>query len=169
MCVPPNRIVIDKCEIDPMFIQEHILEILGDTDYRSLKGKVYKAYDHELHLVSQNGKEVYCSILSNDIFFTGQDGLSIKRYMVSNTLDQRFFEKLENAFLDGQGESSAALQRPSASPAKGKAKIMRDPYEFNMFFKQNVYHEVDDTYHDFLEDIKILRENHIMVKGHEKT
>ena len=46
---------------------------------------------------------------------------------------------------------------------------MRDPYEFNMFFKQNVYHEIDDTYHDFLEDIKILRENHIMVKGHEKT
>ena len=105
LCVPPNRIVMDKCEIDPMFIQEHILEILGDTDYRSLKGKVYKAFDHELHLVSQNekDKEVFCSILSNDIFFIGQEGLSIKRYMVSNTLDQRFYEKLENAFLDDEG------------------------------------------------------------------
>lgn len=45
---------------------------------------------------------------------------------------------------------------------------MRDPYEFINFFKQNVYHEVEDLYHDLLEDIKQLRENHIMIKGHEK-
>lgn len=46
---------------------------------------------------------------------------------------------------------------------------MRDPYEFINFFKQNVWQEIDDHYHDFLEDIKQLRENHIMIKGHEKT
>ena len=46
---------------------------------------------------------------------------------------------------------------------------MRDPYEFIQFFKLNVYHEVEDVYHDFLEDIKILRENHIMIKGHERA
>ena len=46
---------------------------------------------------------------------------------------------------------------------------MRDPYEFINFFKQNIYHEVDDLYHDFLEDVKILRENHVMIKGHEKA
>jgi hypothetical protein len=46
---------------------------------------------------------------------------------------------------------------------------MRDPWAFINFFKQNVYHEIDDIYHDFLEDIKMLRENHIMLKGHEKT
>lgn len=45
---------------------------------------------------------------------------------------------------------------------------MRDPWAFINFFKQNVYHEIDDIYHDFLEDIKLLRENHIMLKGHEK-
>ena len=32
-----------------------------------------------------------------------------------------------------------------------------------------MYHEVEETYHDFLEDIKILRENHIMIKGHERA
>ena len=92
-----------------MFIQEHILEILGETDYRSLKGKCYKAYDHELHLVTQrqNDKEVFCSILSNDIFFSGSDGLSFKRYLISNTLDQRFYEKIENAFLGEEAESTA--------------------------------------------------------------
>lgn len=29
--------------------------------------------------------------------------------------------------------------------------------------------EIDDEYSDFLEDIKMLKENHIMIKGHEKT
>ena len=46
---------------------------------------------------------------------------------------------------------------------------MRDSYEFINFFKQDVFHEIADEYQDFLEDIKILRENHIMLKGHEKS
>jgi len=46
---------------------------------------------------------------------------------------------------------------------------MRDPYEFINFFKQHLYHSVEELYHDFLEDIKMLRENHIMIKGHEKS
>jgi hypothetical protein len=46
---------------------------------------------------------------------------------------------------------------------------MKDPYEFINFFKQNVYHEIDELYADFLEDLKMLRENHIMIKSHEKT
>jgi hypothetical protein len=46
---------------------------------------------------------------------------------------------------------------------------MRDSWDFINFFKQVIYHEVEETYHDFLEDIKMLRENHIMIKGHEKA
>lgn len=46
---------------------------------------------------------------------------------------------------------------------------MRDSYEFINFFKQDVFHEISDEYQDFLEDIKILRENHIMLKGHERS
>ena len=66
--------------------------------------------------------------------------------------------------------ANGSHQRPGAKKDdSGKPKIMRDPYEFINFFKQNIYHEVDDTYHDFLEDIKMLRENHIMIKGHERS
>ena len=32
-----------------------------------------------------------------------------------------------------------------------------------------MYHEIDEDYQDFLEDIKILKENHVMLKGHERT
>ena len=46
---------------------------------------------------------------------------------------------------------------------------MRDPYDFINFFKENVYHEVEEEYQDFLEDIKMLRDNHIMIKGHERA
>ena len=48
-------------------------------------------------------------------------------------------------------------------------KIMRDSWDFINFFKQVIYHEMEETYHDFLEDIKMLWENHIMIKGHEKA
>jgi len=66
-------------------------------------------------------------------------------------------------------DSSSKSGAQGKPQEKGGLKIMRDPNEFINFFKTNVYFEVDDLYHDFLEDIKILRENHIMIKGHEKT
>ena len=79
--------------------------------------------------------------------------------MLSNTIDTRFYQNITNVYQDAA----------SARPGNSKSKIMRDPYEFINFFKQNIYHEVDDLYHDFLEDVKILRENHVMIKGHEKA
>jgi len=45
---------------------------------------------------------------------------------------------------------------------------MRDPYEFINFFKQSVQMEVLDSYTDFMDDIKCLKETHIMIKGHER-
>ena len=103
LCIPPNQIVIEKCEVDPKFIQEHILEVLGENDYRSLAGKQFKTYDYELHLVDGT---VYCSILSNDIYYTSltineveKKNIGIKRYILSNCIDQRFFHEIKNQFL----------------------------------------------------------------------
>lgn len=192
VCLPPDTIIEDNCEIDPKFIQEHILEVLGTQsgnpqpltdqqskeevpEYRSLTGQCYKTVEHELHLIesasassSQGSKvHVYCSILSTDMFHA-QSGQVLKRFMISNTLDQRFFKEIENKYLTTRSPVPSRANEAQAQK-KGGLKIMRDPYEFIQFFKQNVYHEVEDIYHDFLEDIKILRENHIMIKGHERA
>ena len=66
-------------------------------------------------------------------------------------------------------EVDPEIVRKREMARKGRAKVMRDPYEFIQFFKRYVFHEVADEYHDFLEDIKLLRENHIMIKGHERA
>ena len=89
--MPPNKIVVEKCEIDNKFIQEHILECVSDTEYRSLSGKNFKAYEHELHMLDQtaNGVKIICSILSSDMFYT--DEICFKRYSISNTIDTRFY------------------------------------------------------------------------------
>jgi len=44
---------------------------------------------------------------------------------------------------------------------------MRDPFEFIQFFKESVYHDVEETYIEVLEDIKLLKENHMLIKGSE--
>ena len=108
--------------------------------------------------------------MSTDKFYTKQ-GQEIKRFMLSNTIDARFYKKIPDVYDEQSQIQGPSFQRPGAEGSQNrcKSKIMRDPYEFINFFKQNVYHEVDDLYHDFLEDIKILRENHVMIKGHERA
>jgi len=103
--VPPNQTIEEKCEVDQKFIAEHILEQVGDGEYRSLSGKNFKSIEHELHLVdtSGSGKKVYCSILSTDLFYTS-NGLAFKRYMLSNTIDSRFFQEIINAFMPDDGD-----------------------------------------------------------------
>ena len=73
------------------------------------------------------------------------------------------FEELEHP------ETSEEVRKRKKKARDGRARIMRDPFEFIQFFKLHVYHEIADEYHDFLEDLKILRENHIMIKGHERA
>lgn len=46
---------------------------------------------------------------------------------------------------------------------------MRDPYEIVQFFKMKVFLEIEESYEDFLEQIRCLKENHILMKGHEKA
>jgi len=53
--------VQENCEIDPKFIQEHILEALGNQqeksqrndalEYRSLSGQCFKTIEYELHII----------------------------------------------------------------------------------------------------------------------
>lgn len=31
-----------------------------------------------------------------------------------------------------------------------------------------MYHSVDDDYLEFLEEVRILKENHVILKGHER-
>jgi hypothetical protein len=40
-------------------------------------------------------------------------------------------------------------------------------YRFVQFFKREVYHDIEEEYQDFLEAIRQLKENHILLKGHE--
>ena len=96
---------------------------------------------------------------------------SFRRQMISNTLDKRFHQPIEIVSLDEleHPETSEEVRKRKQKAREGKAHIMRDPFEFIQFFKRHVYHEVADEYHDFLEDLKILRENHIMIKGHERA
>ena len=99
---------------------------MGEKEYRSLSGKSYQVFEHELHLVNQD-KEIYCSILSTDLFYD-QDKQSIKRFMISNTVDDRFYQEMPNLF-DGSD-----VKRPGGDLSR-RSKIMRDPYEFINFFK----------------------------------
>ena len=67
--MPPNNIISEKCEIDPKFINEHILEVVSESEYRSLSGKSFKTIDHELHMINApDGMSVYCTIMSSDLY-----------------------------------------------------------------------------------------------------
>ena len=46
---------------------------------------------------------------------------------------------------------------------------MRDPFEIVQFFKERVFFEMEESYEDFLEEIRCLKENHILMKGHERA
>jgi len=37
------------------------------------------------------------------------------------------------------------------------------------FFKQKVFFEMEEQYEDFLEEVRCLKENHILMKGHERA
>ena len=36
-------------------------------------------------------------------------------------------------------------------------------------FKEKVFFEMEEDYDDFLEEIRCLKENHILMKGHERS
>ncbi len=43
------------------------------------------------------------------------------------------------------------------------------PDRIVQFFKQKVFFEMEESYEDFLEEIRCLKENHILMKGHERA
>lgn len=42
---------------------------------------------------------------------------------------------------------------------------MRDPQEMLVFFKSEVVHDIEETYMEAREQIKILKENHVFIKN----
>lgn len=42
-------------------------------------------------------------------------------------------------------------------------------HRFVQFFKDKVYPEVEEEYLEFVESIRQIKENHIILKGHEKN
>jgi hypothetical protein len=79
--------------------------------------------------------------------------------MISNSLDSRFFVK----GLD------STLSMNSSDQQSKDLKFMRDPYEIVQFFKMRIFLEIEENYEDFLEEIRCLKENHILMKGHERA
>ena len=63
---------------------------------------------------------------------------------VSNCLDQRFSTNEEE-------------QRPV------EEKKLRDPFSMIQFFKSEVYLVMEEDYQEVLEDVKILKENHVLI------
>ena len=122
---------------------------------------MFKVVEHELHMIGN--QDVYCSLLSDDVYYSSNSKPPIKRFYLSNTIDERFFKEIENIFLPNNN------QKKNGNNGGVRMKIMRDPFEFINFFKQIVYHQIDEPYDDFQEDIKLLKENHILIKGHERT
>ena len=49
LACPPDELVKQSCEVDPRFIQEHILELIDDNEYKSLAGNLFNMVEHELH------------------------------------------------------------------------------------------------------------------------
>lgn len=97
LCVPSDAIISQRCEVDPRFVQEHVLEALphdDSIDYRSLAGTCYKMVEHELHRV--DNEEIFCSMLRSDLYYLPDNKRSLRRIMLSNTIDQRFYRPLEN-------------------------------------------------------------------------
>ena len=131
-----------------MLINEHVLRISFDgKEMTSLNGKTYKIESEKKLRLVQSEKaatDVTVFILSKDSFFA-ENSKEFKRMFVSNCLDTRFFSD------DEGGEKNEQEKR------------MRDPFEMIQFFKSEVYHDVEDDYLEVLEDIKILKENHVLL------
>jgi hypothetical protein len=64
LCVPPNKLLLESCIIDDRFIQEHILEKLGDQELRSISGKPYKRVEFEIQQESTQEAALYTTIKS---------------------------------------------------------------------------------------------------------
>ena len=134
-----------------MLINEHILQISFDgKEMTSLNGKTYKVESEKKLRLLQSGKEtdVLVFIQSRDSYFAGNNK-EFKRMFVSNCLDPRFTEEEEEK--------------------QGEEKRMRDPYEMIQFFKSEVYHDIEEDYLEVLDDIKILKENHILLYENFQT
>ena len=135
-----------QISIDELLINEHILQISFDgKEMTSLNGKTYKVESEKKLRLVQSGKEtdVQVFILSKDSYFAGNNK-EFKRMFVSNCLDPRFISDEEEEKHE-------------------EAKRMRDPYEMIQFFKSEVYHDIEEAYLEVLDDIKILKENHILL------
>ena len=77
----------------------------------------------------------------------------ISRVFLDNTLDPRFYEPSEQSFVDiAQLQRQSTVQ--SAQTRKTMLYIIRDPFELLNLFKQYLQHEIEDTYIDFLDEIK---------------
>ncbi|TNV77955.1 hypothetical protein FGO68_gene5268 [Halteria grandinella] len=148
----PQSQILSNCVLDDLFILDHILQTSHDgKEFTTLNGKSYVIKDKKLEL--QSDSSVRVDILQNDVCYTDSTGVKhFKRIMISNSLDPRFFVQ--------QAASQTSLDEP---------KYLRDPYEIVQFFKMKVFLEIEESYEDFLEEIRCLKENHILMKGHERA
>ncbi|CDW91715.1 UNKNOWN [Stylonychia lemnae] len=155
----PTNTILQNCTIDEIFILEHIMiNSFDGKELQSLNGKSYEVKDKKL--VQSQNKQIEVQIISRDVYYANNGASKhFGRIIISNSLDQRFFDK--NYHQQSLIEDNQDLGQMSAK------KVMRDPFELVQFFKQRVFFEMEENYEDFLEEIRILKENHILMKGHE--
>ena len=140
---PPDFFTKRKLVIDEACINEHILQISFDgKEMTTLAGKTFKVESEKKLRCQETGVQVL--IMSKDSYFA-MNNKEVKRMFVSNCLDPRFYSDEEDVERNEE------------------EKRMRDPYEMIQFFKSEVYHDLEDEYLEVLEDIKILKENHILL------
>eukprot|EP00347_Sterkiella_histriomuscorum_P000874 403374192 len=158
LAIPTNEVLVNST-LDEIFILEHIFQNSSDgKEFQSLNGKTYEIRDK--YIVLMPSKQVEVQIIQRDVFYAENTGSKhFNRIIISNSLDQRFYDK--NLGMQLKESQQIEIQK------RKDIKIMRDPFELVQFFKQKVFFEMSEYYEDFLEEIRILKENHILMKGHE--
>lgn len=58
---------------------------------------------------SETNKKVFCSILSTEMYYA--DRVQFKRYMVSNTIDPRFYKPIQNQYT-ADNQNAVTYSRP---------------------------------------------------------
>lgn len=89
----PASPVLQNCNIDEIFILDHILQNSFDgKEFLTLTGKTYSIKEKKLELSSDPSVRV--EILQNDVCYTDNSGIKhFKRITISNSLDPRFYSK----------------------------------------------------------------------------
>lgn len=104
LAVPPTGFFKSRSiTIDADLISEHVLQFtsVDGQEMTSLSGKTYQMKgDRKLKLVDQAGAsgkkaKIQVTVRSRDSYFAGEDK-SFKRILISNCLDQRYFDQLES-------------------------------------------------------------------------